>query len=207
MCGRYTLSCPDRDALVRELPFEEINDTRIQLRPRYNVAPGQRNPIVYFGERGLELGEALWGFARPSGGLTINARSETAARTALFRDAFRAGRCVVPADGFYEWRREGRVNQPYLFRRQDAGLFVMAGLREEGRYVILTQDAVGEVAEIHDRMPVLLDGDGAERWLSAGEIAEPPVLVKTAVAPRVNRIDQDDPACVEPVAQASFDFD
>ncbi len=99
MCGRYTLTCPDTDALIRGLPFDELSETRIELRPRYNIAPGQPNPVVYLRDRTPVLAEAEWGFARAAGGIAINARSETASRTAMFREAFRKGRCLVPAAG------------------------------------------------------------------------------------------------------------
>ncbi len=206
MCGRYTLACSDEEALLRGLPFDEFSETRLQFRPRYNVAPGQRNPVVYLSDTGAVLTDALWGLERSGGGIVINARTETADRTRMFRDAFRDGRCVVPADGFFEWRREGRVNQPYLFRREDGGIFLMAGLWEGGRYVILTRNAEGEVVEIHDRMPVVLEPEEAQRWLRQGELGQGPVLTKTRVSPRVNRIENDDPECIAPVSQQSFDF-
>jgi putative SOS response-associated peptidase YedK len=207
MCGRYTLTCPDEETLIRNLPFDEFSETRIQFRPRYNVAPGQPSPVVYFTGSGPVLVDALWGFQRSGGGVTINARSETASRTTMFRDAFRDGRCLVPADGFFEWRREGRINQPYLFRKEDRAVFLMAGLCQEGRYVVLTRDSEGEVSDIHDRMPVLVEPEDARRWLDQGELGKGPELTKGAVSPRVNRIENDDPACIEPVPQVSFDFD
>lgn len=206
MCGRYTLTCGDEEELLNGLPFEEINDVRIELRPRYNIAPGQSNPVVYVDSGGAVLDEATWGFERPSGGIAINARSETAERTTMFRNAFREGRCLVPADGFFEWRREGRISQPYLFRRPDGALFVMAGLCQAGRYVVLTQRSEGEVADIHDRMPVVLDADQARRWLDGGILDDPPELRRTAVSTRVNRIENDDPECVEELPQESFQF-
>lgn len=207
MCGRYTLTCPDARDVAGALGVDELSETRIELRPRYNIAPGQRNPVVYLGDEGPVLDEAQWGFERAAGGITINARSETAKRTAMFRDAFRQGRCLVPADGFFEWRREGRVNQPYLFRKSQGGLFVMAGLRDRGRYVVLTRDAEGSVADIHDRMPVILEPSDARRWLDEGAIGKAPDLVRAAVSPRVNRVEHDDPACVAELPQESFDFD
>jgi len=207
MCGRYTLSCPDEETLIRSLPFDEFSETRIEFRPRYNIAPGQRSPVVYLQSGRPILADGLWGLTRSGGGIAINARSETAERTALFRDAFRDGRCLVPADGFLEWRKEGRVNQPYLFRRPDGKLFVMAGLWQDGRYVILTRDSDGEVAEIHDRMPVLLEGADARQWLAKGELAEPPDLTRTAVSPRINRTENDDPTCLDPLPQTTFNFD
>jgi len=207
MCGRYTLACRDEATFLRSLPFDEFSETRIQFRPRYNIAPGQRSPIIYLASGRPVLVDGLWGMIRSGGGLAINARSETAGRIAPFRDAFRDGRCLVPADGFVEWRKEGRINQPYLFRRRDGQIFLMAGLWKEGRYVVLTQDAEGEVAEIHDRMPVLLDAEAARPWLFEGRLAEPPGLTRSAISPRINRISNDDPACLDPLSQTRFDFD
>ncbi len=207
MCGRYTLTCPDGEALVRSLPFDEINETRIRFRPRYNVAPGQSCPVIHLDAGKPVLVEGSWGFARAGGGLVINARSETAAQSPLFRDAFRRGRCLVPADGFLEWRKEGRINQPHLFRRPDGQVFVMAGLWQDERYVVLTRDADGQVAEIHDRMPVLLEGPSVRRWLDDGEIASGPELVRTPVSTRINRTEHDDPECLEPLPQTAFDFE
>jgi len=206
MCGRYTLTCPDPDALMRGLPFDEFSETRIELRPRYNIAPGQQNPVVYLGDGGPVLADAQWGFERRGGGITINARSESAKRTAMFREAFTEGRCLVPADGFFEWRKEGRTNQPYLFRREQGEVFVMAGLRREGRYVVLTRNAEGSVSDIHDRMPVLLAPDDVRPWLDEGKLGKPPALARTAVSPRVNRIENDDPECLDEVTQESFGF-
>jgi putative SOS response-associated peptidase YedK len=206
MCGRYTLTCPDEAALVRSLPFDEFSETRIQFQPRYNIAPGQRSPIIYLESTRLILADGIWGMSRSGAGVTINARSETANRSAMFRDAFRDGRCLVPADGFLEWKKEGRVNQPYLFRRNDGRVFLMAGLWIDGRYVVVTRDSEGKVAEIHDRMPVVLDGDSALQWLLQGELAEPPELTRAAVSPRINRTENDDPSCLDPLPQATLDF-
>ena len=135
MCGRYTLRCADESELLGAFPFAEISETRIRFRPRYNIAPGQSNPLLHLREGRPVLEEGLWGFSRRGGGVVVNARSESAAKTAMFRDAFGEGRCLVPADGFFEWRREGSVNQPYLFENADGGLFLMAGLWERGRSI------------------------------------------------------------------------
>ena len=207
MCGGYTLTNPDPSALLAALAFDAFSETRIELRPRYNVAPGQRSALVWPEGAAIVLGEAEWGFARPGGGLVINARAETAAERPMFRDAFRQGRCLVPADGFLEWRREGGINQPHLFRREEGSLFVMAGLRKGDRYVVLTRDASGEVAEIHDRMPVILSAEGASTWLERGELGDPPALRRTPVSTRINRADHDDPECLQELPQATLDFD
>jgi len=206
MCGRYTLACSDEEALLLGLPFDEFSETRVEFRPRYNVAPGQRSPLVHLDGGKPVLVDALWGLPRSGGGLVINARSETAERTAMFRDAFREGRCLVPADGFLEWRKQGGVHQPHLFRLPDGEIFVMAGLWRDGRYVVLTRRSEGAAAELHDRMPVILRDDDARHWLVEGQLAEPPTLTGTAVSRRINRIENDDPTCIEPVAQSEFDF-
>ena len=207
MCGRYTLTCPDQETLIRSLPFDEFSETRIRFRPRYNIAPGQSSPVVRLGDDGPVIADAQWGFTRRGGATVINARSERAAHAPLFRDAFRNGRCLVPADGFFEWRKEGRTNQPYLFRRPDGSLLLMAGLWQNGCYVVLTCDAQGQVADIHDRMPVVLGAAAAHQWLDAGKLAPSGELRRIPVSPRVNRTENDDPACLEPIAQSSFDFD
>ena len=163
--------------------------------------------MVRVGDDGPVLADAHWGFTRSGGATVINARSERAAHAPLFRDAFRNGRCLVPADGFFEWRKEGRTNQPYLFRRPDGSLLLMAGLWQNGCYVVLTCDAQGQVADIHDRMPVVLGAAAAHQWLDAGKLAPSGDLRRIPVSPRVNRTENDDPACLEPIAQSSFDFD
>jgi putative SOS response-associated peptidase YedK len=207
MCGRYTLRCADESELIDSLPFDGWSETRIQFRPRYNIAPGQKSPIVHLRAGKPVLQDGLWGFARPGGGISVNARSETADKTAIFRDAFRDGRCLVPADGFFEWRREGKVNQPYLFQAHGGKVFLMAGLCERGHYVVLTRPASEQVREIHDRMPVLLDTEAARRWLDDADMGKGLPLTRRAVSTRVNRVEHDDPDCIEEVAQQDFGFD
>jgi putative SOS response-associated peptidase YedK len=83
----------------------------------------------------------------------------------------------------------------------------MAGLWQDGRYVVLTRESEGEVSEIHDRMPVLLEATDARQWLTQGKLAEPPALTRTAISPRINQTANDDPACLSPLPQTTFDFD
>lgn len=207
MCGRYTLRCSDEDALIRGLPFDAFSDIRIEFRPRYNIGPGQRSPIIYLVDGEPVLADAQWGITRTRGGIVVNARSESARTSKAFEEAFRMGRCVVPADGFYEWRREEDVNQPYLFESEDGALFLIAALREEGRYAILTRDASEEVRPIHDRMPVLLTKTDVVKWLEDGSIGDGLPLTRRPVSSRVNRIENDDASCVEAPEQGSFDFE
>ena len=99
------------------------------------------------------------------------------------------------------------MNQPYLFERDDGALFLMAALCEQGRYAILTRDASEDVREIHDRMPVLLARADVVKWLEGGSIGDGIPLAKRPVSRRVNRIENDDPSCVEAPKQESFEFE
>jgi putative SOS response-associated peptidase YedK len=147
-----------------------------EYRPRYNLAPTDRHYVLRAegGRRWLE--RAQWGFAASVAGRPplFNARAESAA----WKDAFRAayagagGRCVVPADGFYEWKSSGGERQPYWFQRRDGRLLLLAGLWDSGRFVVLTTEANALLGEIHDRMPAILEPHEAAAWL-AGREANP----------------------------------
>jgi putative SOS response-associated peptidase YedK len=218
MCARLFLSVSDEE-LAEFLETAGLPD----IQPRYNIAPGQDILVVRAGADGQrQPGFLRWGLVpRWSkdpriGQKLINARSETAFRRTVFRDALRARRCLVPAAGFYEWKRIGRVSQPYLVRPR-AGLLAVAGLWDEweggGRRLetctLLTTQANERIAPVHDRMPVLLDRDRFTRWLDPGSRADDVAsllvpypaekLVVEPVSTLVNRVDVDDPRCLEPV--------
>lgn len=176
MCGRFTLTAsPER---VQEVL--ELHDVSALEQPRYNVAPTQPVAVVTDGEeRRVEM--FRWGLV-PSwaddpaiGSRLINARAETAAEKPAFRAAFARRRCLVLADGFYEWQKEGTRKQPYHIRLASGEPFAFAGLWEVWRpseeaeplltCTILTGDANELVAPIHDRSPVILPADARWRWL------------------------------------------
>ena len=218
MCGRYTLAADPEELLetfdVPRLTFE--------YRPRYNVAPGQEAPVVAEDRRGRRIGLLTWGLVpawrdEPGQGI-VNARSESVGRKASFREAFARRRGLVPADGFYEWRREGDARIPYWFRPKAPGLLALAGIWErwsrpgqEPRhtFTVLTTDANEEVRAVHDRMPVLVPTESRDAWLSAA--TDPDVLADIMrpapagtldareVSRRVNRPTDDDPGLIEPV--------
>jgi putative SOS response-associated peptidase YedK len=235
MCGRYILKL-DREAFIRFYgfdPVEEFSETRIDpFRPRYNVAPSQRVPIVRSrlgpereiirqGTAGSrELVMARWGLIpgwakEPSiGNKMINARCETVATNGAFRSAFASRRCIVPASGFYEWKGAKPPKQPYLVRRVDGEPMAFAGLwetwtdRATGEVVttctIITCEANALIAELHDRMPVILDPDDYDRWIGQGdrELLRPcPVewLEACPVGPRVNRPENDGADLIQPL--------
>jgi putative SOS response-associated peptidase YedK len=220
MCGRYMLTTPV-DALRQLFRFKE----RPNLPPRYNIAPTQDVPIVRRTRDGAgrELIMVRWGLvpywaSDPKiGNRLINARGESVARTAAFREAYQRRRCLVPADGFFEWRKDGGTRVPLLVRRRDQAPFAFAGLWERcpqpgggvlRSCTIITCPANELVARIHDRMPVILSPDDYERWLDPSQADGRTLLVPypaaeleaLAVSPRVNSPQNDDPECIAPLA-------
>jgi putative SOS response-associated peptidase YedK len=177
MCGRFTQRTPKK-TLAKEFQVEEMPE----LEPRYNIAPTQDILSIRQSEDGREAAMLKWGlvpsWAKDSsmGAKLINARSETVSEKPSFREAFKKRRCIIPADGFYEWARSERRKQPFFFRMQDEHLFGFAGLWEqwkgEGDQVInsctiLTTEANELLQPVHDRMPVILHPDDYELWLDA----------------------------------------
>ena len=175
MCGRYVRSRPPRVFAER---FNATGD--LDLAPSYNVAPSDAALIGRTTPDGnRELAAVRWGlipfWAKDPkiGYKLINARADTVATKPAFREAYRRRRCLIAADGFYEWKAQEGGKQPYLIRLKDAEPFAFAGLWEhwegDGRVIesctIITTEANSLVAEVHDRMPVILPRDAYDRWL------------------------------------------
>jgi putative SOS response-associated peptidase YedK len=219
MCGRYTLSTP-----AGRLAEEFQLDSTVEIPPSYNVAPTQQVAAVLEDEEGRCLEMLRWGLV-PSwaddpeiGARMINARSETAPEKPSFRRAFRGRRCLIPADGFYEWKREDGGKQPYYFRMQDGRPFAFAGLWESWEKgdgdlrtcAILTTRASSVLQGIHDRMPVILPRDAYNAWLDPdadreelGELMIPypgADLETYPVSRFVNSPRNNDERCIEPAA-------
>jgi putative SOS response-associated peptidase YedK len=211
VCGRYSLAAP-ADDLVEVF---EVPPLGFDLVPRYNVAPGQDAPVVAEDRRGRRAGLLRWGLV-PAGAADarrpfVNARAESADRVPSFREAFAHRRCLVPADGFYEWREEDGRKVPYWFHPPDGGLLSLAAIWEhwerpggEARdaFAILTVGANDDVRPFHHRMPlVVAPGDRAD-WLGRGtppetlrRIATPApagALGARRVSTRVNSAAEDD---------------
>jgi putative SOS response-associated peptidase YedK len=220
MCGRYTLKTPV-DALAREFG---ISGPLPEIPASYNIAPTRQVAAVLF-EGGRKLEMLRWGLI-PSwakdpeiGNRMINARSETAPEKPSYRKAFKKRRCLIPADGFYEWQKMNGGKQPYYFRMKDGGPFAFAGLWEawdrDGEEIrsctILTTAPNEIVAEVHDRMPVILSREDHDFWLDP-EVDETEALRELLVpypaeemeaypvSRHVNRPTNDDERCVEPAA-------
>lgn len=246
MCGRFTLRTPAPE-LARLFGLDRVDPS--ELAPRYNIAPTQPIPTVRerpvagtsrAGGRGAErpprgpreLAFLRWGLLPgwvedPRDWPTlINARAESLDRKPAFRDALRERRCVVPADGFFEWRREGGRKQPYLVRLEGGGPFAFAGLWERWRgrrdgeeaevesCTIVTTEANELLRPLHDRMPVILRAEDLDLWLDPdarhyGELEAllqplPSELLEvTPVSPRLNSPDEDDADVLEPVGKTA----
>lgn len=225
MCGRYRLRRFDliEMGLRGELSpgFEEFTE-----RPRWNVAPSQRMPIVRMGGNGVpDLAVASWGLI-PSWAKgvpktkPINARAENLAVNGIFRAAYRQRRCLVPADGFYEWQGKNPPKQPFFIHRQDDRPFAFAGLWERwsagkdaepvDTYTIITTTPNVLMAGIHDRMPVILTPDDYASWLDGS--TQPDQLTSLLapypdgefeaypVSAHVNRPKNDDAECIKPLS-------
>lgn len=216
MCGRFTLTTP-----AVELERRFLVDLQGRHVPRYNVAPGQEVLAVVAAGGARRPARLRWGLIPPWSDDPrpgpINARAETAARRTMFRQAMRRRRCLIPADGFYEWMRRGKARLPVLFRLRDGSPFALAGIYErwEGSdgpvwtCCVLTTRPNPLVGQVHDRMPVILRPEWEAAWLDADippeELAaawEPypaSAMVAYPVSPRVNSPRHDDPGCVTPV--------
>ena len=221
MCGRYTLTTP-AERLAEEFGFK---DSSVELPQSYNVAPTQAVAAVLEEGGGRRLEVLRWGLIPPwandpqIGSRMINARSETAPEKPSFRRAFRERRCLIPADGFYEWQRTNGAKQPFYIHMEDGRPFAFAGLWEswgrgnEGEIrtcTILTTGANAVVGEIHERMPVIVAPDAYDVWLDpsserdelTGLLAPYPEDEMEAypVSRFVNSPSNNDPRCVEPAA-------
>jgi putative SOS response-associated peptidase YedK len=230
MCGRYTVTRQEEIAADLEASVEAAAASDPWWKPRFNVAPTQPAPVVIVrgGARRIEM--MRWGLvphwgahdgAKPP--LMINARVESLGAKQVFRDALARKRCLVPADGFFEWvaSREPRGKKspprPFYFHPRAGRLFAFAGLwarafddrgRELHSFTIVTGKANDLVRPVHDRMPLVLAPAAYAAWLDPALDAEaarallaPPGTddwVREPVSTWVNKADHDDPACIAP---------
>lgn len=233
MCGRFTLT-QSGEAIARQFQLSEMPS----VEPRYNIAPTQPAPVIRLDEAGSErrFDYLYWGLI-PSwakdpkmGARMINARSETIAEKPAFRAALKRRRCLIVADGFYEWQRSGNIKQPYYFYLKNLEstqtdethrkLFAFAGLWEhwqdaDGNSIesctILTTIANATLATMHERMPVILQPHDYELWLDpAVQSVEPlrslfapyaaTAMGSYPVSTQVNAARLDAPDCIQPIA-------
>jgi putative SOS response-associated peptidase YedK len=225
MCGRYTLTNPD--PLKLGARFEVLESVAPADEPRYNIAPTDPGLAVRRrDDAARELGRLRWGlvpgrWAERGGRPLINARAETLTKQPAFAESFRERRCLIPADGFYEWHSDERGKRPVWISRPDGGLFAFAGIwaalpEREGDDIlhscaIVTCDPNALVRPIHDRMPVILDPALEAAWLDPDAAADDllamlapasdDALVVREVSDAVNDVRQDGPHLIEPRAE------
>jgi putative SOS response-associated peptidase YedK len=226
MCGRYETHHTEAEILARfdtQQVIRDLLDPPV-FEPRFNVAPTDRMPVVVISGGARALTGMRWGLVPfwakdPSvGARMINARAESVAEKPAFRDAVARRRCLVPAGGFYEWRRTGAGKQPYHIGVAGGGLFAFAGLWAKWKapdgvtlrsFTILTTEPNERLKDIHNRMPVMLPPEAEAVWLdpdtpleTATELLRPyPTELTEAypVTPAVGRVDYNQPDCILPL--------
>jgi|WetSurMetagenome_2_1015567.scaffolds.fasta_scaffold387881_1 putative SOS response-associated peptidase YedK len=224
MCGRYSLVCID-DLGNRF----RVHNPMIGQRSRFNIAPGTSQPVIRRAGGIREMAVMAWGLAPHRAGgdvpapVAINARAETLAGKPMFPTLPEGGRCLVPASGFFEWKKEGKRKIPFYFRLRGEPLFSFAGLCDtrpgpggepRSRFTIITCPPNALVSPVHDRMPAILSREGEERWLAEGCLrAEelpgllfpypPEAMEMHPVADLVNAVENDDERVVRPLASSA----
>lgn len=220
MCGRYTLKTP-ADVLAERF---EIEESPSSLIPSYNIAPTQEVAAVVEEDDKRKLEMCHWGLI-PSwakdpaiGNKMINARAETVHEKPSFRSAFKKRRCLILADGFYEWQKTDSGKQPFYIHMKDGSPFAFAGLWETWKNgeeirscAIITTEANDLMDEIHHRMPVILPPENYDLWLDPDFDEREPLtsllrpypdgaMEAYPVSRKVNRPANDEPGCIEPAA-------
>jgi len=227
MCGRFSNSAK-RESYEREFKVGKLNAA--VFKPRYNIAPSQMIDVIRELENECELSQVKWGLVPhwskddEIGNRMINARAETLSEKPSFREAFKKRRCIIPASGFYEWKKKGLggggKKQPYYFYLPEKEVFGFAGLWEEwldkstGEVLetctIITTEANEVLEPIHDRMPVILKAEDYDQWLDPKEnnseriqrllIPYPAKEMSShAVSKNINYPDADSPDLIKPI--------
>jgi len=222
MCGRFTMTHDQLELLAEDLGVRV--ETLPNVRPRYNIAPTDEHFIVRMVREDREVLPAKWGLINAwakdarRAAMQINARAETLETRPAYRKAFEKRRCIVPADGFFEWTGPKEKRQPFWFHRPDGGLLYFAGLYESWQpkpgewqrtFTIVTTNANELLARVHDRMPVIVAREDIDDWIGPGvalsrvrELLAPPpadVLVARRVSDRVNSVRYDAPDLLDEV--------
>jgi putative SOS response-associated peptidase YedK len=222
MCGRFTLTYNNLDQLVSILgvPTEEL--TAVGYQSRFNIAPLQEHFVLREDEGERHLLQARWGLVNSwakdnsNASRMINARAETLAERPAFRSAFKRHRCIIPADGFYEWTGEKKARRPLRFHKPDGSPLLLAGLYEfwqrspefwEPTFTIITTSANDFMSSVHDRMPVIIPDEALDDWLASEQddpialraLLQPApddLLVATPASTRVNSARTEGPECL-----------
>ncbi len=228
MCGRFTMTYPDAHLLEEQLglPVDSLAHAWPEFRPRYNIAPTDAHFVVRLRGEGWEPLGANWGLLSPwsrdkkRAASQINAKAASLDESRVFKEPFAKRRCIVPADGFFEWTGPKAARKPIWYHRPDGGPILFAGLYDwwkpakdadwQATFTIITTEPNALIRPIHDRMPVILDGDAADRWLDPNmkdaELlkavllpAPEDLLVARWVSPLANSVKNDVPEVLETV--------
>ena len=221
MCGRFSLTVDQEALTMRFAPCTLVTP----YQPRFNIAPGQTVTAVIASHGTRRIGQLFWGLAisgltsGKSAGRIINARAETLAVKATFRDSLLYRRCLIPADGFFEWPKTENNRLPLRFTRQDSGVMALAGIYEPfldtsgtPKYAcaIITTPPNELIGAYHNRMPAILSQDQENIWLQQTE-QDPDRLLALLrpypanlmrgyrVSALVNNVKNDCPECIEPI--------
>ncbi len=232
MCGRFTLTVEHLELIEAAQRLNVKLFDGGDFKPRFNIAPTQLHPIIVADGEEIAAQPARWGLVNfwakdaKRAARQINARSETVATTRAYARSFKRQRCLVPADGWYEWSGAKAQRQPHWIHRADREPFVFAGLydiwhpeadRPAVTFTILTKEASEALSSIHSRMPVVLPPDRQEAWLDPGNQDEESVLpllmlppddsfISEPVSNRVNGVKHDDPTLLAPEPQQTLNL-
>lgn len=217
MCGRYALYGPVKRKRVEDRWFDDL----AAFGSCYNITPTEAAPVMRMVEGRPTVALLRWGlipyWAKDSamGGRLINARADTLAQKPAFRDAYRWRRCLVPASGFYEWKKVSSGKQPWYVTSADGTMMAFAGLWERWRppgaeptlsFTIITTDPNDQLKELHDRMPAILEPEDFDAWLNDEDPLSlmrpyrPELLTAYPVSAAINSPHNDDPTLVEPLS-------
>jgi putative SOS response-associated peptidase YedK len=210
MCGRFSI-LNDKTGLVRHFALTDAGE----FITSYNITPSSHIPVIRLNDRKRELVNCHWGFiphwAKDNKFKPINAKAETLVEKPFFRSAFRDRRCLIPASGFYEWKGQQGDKQPYYIKLPDTDFFAFAGLWDcwgKGDQTlescaIITTTANDIMEPIHDRMPVILDPDQYDEWLTDGQnkllLPYQGKIVCYPVSKKVNKPGNDGAGLIQPV--------
>jgi putative SOS response-associated peptidase YedK len=217
MCGRYALYGPVKRKRVEDRWFDDL----AAVGSSYNIAPTEMAPVVRLVDGRPAVALLRWGLIPywakdpAMGSRLINARSDTLAQKPAFREAYRWRRCLVPASGFYEWKKIPGGKQPWYVTSADGTTLAFAGLWERWRppggdpvltFAVVTTDANAKLKNIHERMPAILEPEDFDAWLNGKDPGErlhpcqPKMLTAYPVSAAINSPHNDDPGLVEPVS-------
>lgn len=227
MCGRYVVEdFQELSETLRQIPFQ----IDFEPQPNWNAAPSQTLPVIVEDEGTWHLRPMQWGliprWTKPGDKprvAPINARAETLNEKPMFRSLIKRQRCLVPANGFYEWKRTGGPKQPYYIFLKDQPIMLMAGLYDNAEdvsgdtfqtYTIITGGPNVLMTELHDRMPMIIEPEDAELWMDREEIEPEPLehllqpiaaekMDTYPVSTEVNNVRNNRPDLIEPIAEQS----